>query len=155
NIKDKDLIYSLQSYFGVGRIKQDIGNNAITYYVNSVKDLNNIIIPFFNKYPLITQKRADFILFKLAIELINDGAHLTEEGLTKVVSIKASMNKGLSSKLKTVFPNITPIDRPLISDQEIPNGNWVAGFADGESSFYVRIQEALTAKSRNRISFFF
>ena len=86
---------------------------------------------------------------------INDGAHLTEEGLIKVVSIKASMNKGLSPKLKTIFPNITPVKRSFISDQEIPNGNWVSGFADGESSFYVRIQEALTAKSRNRISFFF
>jgi hypothetical protein len=33
NIKDKDLILGLQSYFGVGRVKQDIRNNAITYYV--------------------------------------------------------------------------------------------------------------------------
>ena len=68
NIKDKDLILSLQSYFGVGRVKQDLGNNAITYYVNSVKDLTNIIIPFFNKYPLVTQKRADYLLFKQALE---------------------------------------------------------------------------------------
>jgi len=81
NIKDKDLISKLQSYFGVGRVKQDLGNNAIAYYVNSVKDLTSIIIPFFNKYPLITQKRADFILFKLAIELMNDGAHLTTDGI--------------------------------------------------------------------------
>jgi hypothetical protein len=85
--------------------------------------LINVIIPFFDKYPLITQKRADFILFKQAIELINDGAHLTEEGLTKVVSIKASMNKGLSDKLLTVFPDIIPVIRPLITDQEIPNEN--------------------------------
>lgn len=40
NNKDKDILFSLQSYFGVGNIKQDLSNDAITYYVNSVKDLN-------------------------------------------------------------------------------------------------------------------
>jgi hypothetical protein len=40
------------------------------------------------------------------------GAHLTSEGLAKIVSIKASMNKGLSDKLKPYFTNITPVDRP-------------------------------------------
>jgi group I intron endonuclease len=29
NIKDKSLVYSLQSYFGVGKIKQDLSHNAI------------------------------------------------------------------------------------------------------------------------------
>ena len=49
--------------------------------------------------PLITQKRSDFLLFKKAINLIKGGPHLTSEGLTKIVSIKASMNKGLSDNL--------------------------------------------------------
>jgi len=35
NIKDWHLIYSLQSFFGVGKIKKDLSNNAITFYVNS------------------------------------------------------------------------------------------------------------------------
>jgi len=38
--------------------------------VNSLKDLIEVIIPFFDKYPLITQKQGDYILFKQAIELI-------------------------------------------------------------------------------------
>ena len=89
NIKAKNILYSLKSYFCVRNIKQDLGNNAITYYVNTVKDLNNVIIPFFKNYPLITQKRSDFLLFKLANELIKEDAHLTTEGLIKIVSIKA------------------------------------------------------------------
>jgi hypothetical protein len=55
NIKDRNIIYSLQSYFGVGKIKNDFKNNAIVFYVNSIKDLQNVIIPFFEKYPLLTQ----------------------------------------------------------------------------------------------------
>jgi len=41
------------------------------------------------------------------------------EGLEKIVAIKASMNKGLSPELKAAFPNITPMDRPLVKNQTI------------------------------------
>jgi len=40
--------------------------------------------------------------------------HLTQEGLDKVMSIKASLNKGLSPKEKVAFPNIVPVERPLL-----------------------------------------
>lgn len=123
NKKDENLIYSLQSYFCVGKIKQDISHSAIVFYVNSVEELASVIIPFFDKYPLITQKRSDFLLFKMAINLIKEGAHLTSEGLTKIVSIKASMNKGLSDKLATHFPNIVPVVRPKVENQEIKDPN--------------------------------
>jgi len=33
NIKDSQLIHSLQSFFVVGRIKQDLKNNAIIFFL--------------------------------------------------------------------------------------------------------------------------
>lgn len=114
NVKDKEIIHSLQSYLGVGKIKQDLRHNAIVLYVNSVEELTRVIIPFFDEYPLITQKRADFLLLKMAVGLINEGAHLTTEGLIKIVSIKASMNSGLSGTLKESFPDIVPVPRPEV-----------------------------------------
>jgi|tagenome__1003787_1003787.scaffolds.fasta_scaffold20900721_1 hypothetical protein len=119
NIKDIELVYLLQSFFGVGNIKRDLSNNAITYYVNSVVDLNSVIIPFFDKYRLISQKQADFSLFKSAIKIISQGQHLTDEGLAKIISIKASMGKGLSEKLLTNFPDLVTVDRPKVLNQEI------------------------------------
>ena len=47
--------------------------------------------------------------------------HLTYEGLEKVVALKASLNRGLSEELKTVFPNTVPVLRPLVVDQVIPD----------------------------------
>lgn len=55
-------------------------------------------------YPLLTQKSVDFFLFKQIIDLINNKAHLTVEGLNQIVNLKASMNLGLSDKLKLEFP---------------------------------------------------
>ena len=99
HLKDLALIKQIQLFFGVGSINISKRDNQAVYSVTSVKYLINVIIPHFGKYPLITQKRADFILFKLAVEMINRKEHLTEEGIRKIVSIKAAMNLGLSEKL--------------------------------------------------------
>jgi hypothetical protein len=34
--------------------------------------------------------------------------HLTTEGLRKIVSIRASLNNGLTDELNKVFPNVIP-----------------------------------------------
>lgn len=53
--KDLPLLEKIQSYFGVGNIH--IGNNnVVSYYVSNVQDLTTVIIPHFDKYPLITKK---------------------------------------------------------------------------------------------------
>ncbi len=75
--------------------------------MESIKDLP-IVIKFLDKHPLITKKHADYLLFKLAINLVLNKEHLTVEGLNKIVAIKASMNRSLSSGIEAAFPNIVP-----------------------------------------------
>jgi hypothetical protein len=81
------------------------------YRVNKLNDIINIIIPHFDKYSLITQKHSDYIIFKNIIELINKGQHLNKDGIIKIISLKASLNKGLSDKLKIDFPNTIKAER--------------------------------------------
>jgi hypothetical protein len=57
--------------------------------VQTSKDLK-VIIEHFDKFPLITQKRADFELFKQAVEIMNRKEHLTPGGLQQIVNLKAS-----------------------------------------------------------------
>jgi hypothetical protein len=71
-----------------------------------------VIIDHLDKYPLITQKRTDFKLFKQVVELMNRKEHLTIEGLYEIVAIKSSMNLGLSSLLKLGFSDIISVERP-------------------------------------------
>ena len=110
HIKDLPLLKEVQSYFGVGKIHIRIreGRTTAIYSVQSIKDLNNMIIPHFIKYSLITKKLEDFILFKSVVDIVIDKEHLTTEGLHKKVSFKASINRGLSDTLKNAFPNIIP-----------------------------------------------
>lgn len=116
--KDLALLEGIQSSFlGVGNITKQ-RKDSIQYRVYSVKDLA-VIIDHFEKYPLITQKRADYELFKQGFDLISKGEHLTNEGLHKFVAIKASINHGLSAALRESFPNVIAAPRPLVIDQEI------------------------------------
>lgn len=68
---------------GVGGIQKD-GNSLFKYSVRSLKDIQ-VIIKHFSKYPLQTQKRADFELFKQIVHLLLGKKHLTEEGLKKII----------------------------------------------------------------------
>lgn len=81
--KDLPLLKLIRNYFNnVGNIF--IKNKDIIHYqVNSIQDLIHVIIPHFDKYSLLTQKRADFELFKLIVNLINQKEHLSLEGLKK------------------------------------------------------------------------
>lgn len=103
-------------------------------------DLNKLIINL-EKYPLLTQKAADFILFKKAVGLFNDKAHLIVEGLEKkIVNIKASMNLGLSDALKSDFAGYVPVERPIINyDNVVLDPYWISGFISAEGSFDVRM----------------
>ena len=90
--------------------------------MDSNKDLINLII-ILDKYPLLTQKAADFILFKEAVKLINNKAHLTIDGLNQIINIKASMNLGLSDLLKSEFKYITPVKREVINTFKVYDPN--------------------------------
>ena len=63
----------------------------VNYSISSIKDLNKLIVHL-EKYSLLTKKAGDFFLFKQIINLMNNKADLTVEGLNQIVNLKASMN---------------------------------------------------------------
>ena len=88
--------------------------NAVQYRINSSEDLK-LVINHFDSYPLCTQKKADYLLFKSALEIINNKKSkfpLTLEYLTRLIEIKGALNWGLSDVLKKAFPDIAPVLRP-------------------------------------------
>jgi hypothetical protein len=106
--RDVNLLYAIRDYFNCGIVLLNRGKNDYrhaprwNYRVRAKKELLEIIIPFFDKYPLLTVKQKDFLLFKEVMEIIKQGDHLTLEGINKIKLIKNSMNKN------RVFRNETP-----------------------------------------------
>lgn len=136
--KDKPLLEQIQSYLGVGKIYKQ-GSELIQFRVQSLKDLK-VIIDYFDKFPLITEKWADYFLFKQILNLMLEKEHRTLEGLYRIIAIKASINRGLTDKLKFTFSNVTRVVRPSVINIKISDPNWLAGFTSAEGSFMVQVK---------------
>jgi hypothetical protein len=138
--KDLNLLYLLQHHLGgIGSIHLHESRDIVNYSIDSIEGFNKLIV-YLEKYPLLTQKAADFLLFKQGVKLFNNKTHLTLEGLNQLVNIKASMNLGLSQILKSEFPNYVPVERPIIKyDNIILDPHWISGFISAEGNFDVRI----------------
>jgi hypothetical protein len=71
------------------------GKSSVVFPVQSIKALKGVIIPHFNKYNLLTQKREDFRMFSSVVDILYYGQHKTEKGLNKILSYKASISKDI------------------------------------------------------------
>lgn len=140
------LLNRIKNFFGVGNIIfMGKDKDSIQYRVESLKDLS-IIINHFDKYPLITKKRADYVLFALAYKLIMSKSHVTQDGLLTLVSLKAALNRGLSEILTIAFPDITPVNRPEVQLSGKIDPFWFTGFVDAEGCFSVVLFKSKTSK---------
>lgn len=93
HVRDKELMACIAEYLECGKIYKH-SLNAVVYRVSKTSDLTEKVIPFFIKYPILGIKALDFKDFCSLAELISNKAHYTEEGLNKIISIKANMNTG-------------------------------------------------------------
>ena len=96
--KSLNVLEDIQLFFNCGKIYENRRTDnhresLYRYCVRSFKDLENKIIPFFEKYPLKTAKKQDFLVFCEVMELIKHRIHLTPEGLEKIRALAATTNR--------------------------------------------------------------
>ena len=90
--RDHDLLLQFIEFFGCGYVAPD-GPLKQKYLVRDLSDLNRVIIPFFQSYPLRTVKQLDFNSFASVATMMNNKKHLTEQGLLDIQQIKGCMNR--------------------------------------------------------------
>ena len=151
HVRDRQLLEEIREFFkGVGSITNT--NDRASYIVRSVSELE-IIVKHFDNYPLLSKKYSDFVLFKSVVNIIKEG-RITLAEISRIAAIKASMNKGLSDKLKNSFLDIIPAERPQANNALIPNPNWLVGFIEGEGCFFIDIAKS-TGKLGERVQLTF
>ena len=90
--RDVELMNRVMKFFGAGKIYKSRG--TVYLHITKLEDLNEKVIPFFEKYKIIGIKSKDYSDFKKVAELMNNKAHLTSEGLEEIHNIKIGINKG-------------------------------------------------------------
>jgi hypothetical protein len=73
--------------------KLTILKKSVSLQITKFSDIVNIIIPFFNMYPILGVKSLDFLDFKKVCEIIKTKEHLISPSvLNQVLKIKSGMN---------------------------------------------------------------
>jgi hypothetical protein len=93
HVYDSLLLTSFERYLDCGKYsdrsdKVKVGDFAVYKF----SDIVEKIIPFLNKYPVLGIKYYNFQDFCRIAELMENGAHKTQDGLDKIREIKAGMN---------------------------------------------------------------
>jgi len=96
--KSRESLEMIKKFFRCGKIfinkrYDNHREHLYRYCVRSIRDLQEIIIPFFSRYRLRTSKRNDFRLFAQAVELMMKKQHLTGKGFRKILRIKSRSNR--------------------------------------------------------------
>jgi hypothetical protein len=92
-----DILYILQKYFKCGEIilddkQYDKNYKTYKFIVTKNEDLCNIILPHFDKYPLVTSKNLDYLDFKKVVLMCKEGLDLFNIHRRKIFFIKNNMN---------------------------------------------------------------
>lgn len=92
HLRDRWLMECLKNHFKVGNVYHD--RNTYVYKVTNVKDISQVMIPFFSQYPITGTKNKDFKDLCKAANIINHSEHLTPKGKEDLLNIKKGMNTG-------------------------------------------------------------
>lgn len=92
---DVQILHALKAHFGCGVVRTNHGDR-MAYRVRGIEHLLKTIIPFFEKHELKTKKKIDFINFRRVLLKMENGDHLTLEGIEEIRGLKSKMNRGRS-----------------------------------------------------------
>lgn len=92
HMRYRKLLEQLQLFFGCGNVRPKGGNSSVlTFAVESMRDIEDRILPFFDKYELIV-KRNDYKAFREIVRAMRRKEHLTLNGFERLVRLAYSMN---------------------------------------------------------------
>jgi hypothetical protein len=99
--RDVDVLYGLKSFFGFGRVCQH-HDDRWEYRVRRLDHLREVA-SFFESHKLKTKKRVDFGRFREVLTMMEEGRHLTTDGLKDIARIATLMSTGSRPRLAALL----------------------------------------------------
>jgi len=102
NVSQRDQtvlkVFKEQLKCGTMRTRAD----GVWYYeVNTFTAIVENVIPFFDRFGFLSaKKQRDFAKFKQIAQLIQEGRHLSKEGIDEILAIRRDMNDGGAMRRK-------------------------------------------------------
>ena len=98
--KERVILALLKRWLGCGTLRER-RDGVIYYEVRNIKALKEKVIPFFERFRFLSaKKKRNFSIFKRIVKKMNEGKHLTPEGLKEIMELRESLNQGRGRKRK-------------------------------------------------------
>ncbi len=109
--KDPAVLLILKRELGCGIIKTR-KDGLHSFDVTNSQDLTLKVIPYFNKYPLLSESKIEnFKIFYKISNLVAREEHKNNRGLEKILLLREKLNKGKGRKRKYGIKDIFPIKK--------------------------------------------
>ena len=137
------LLYFVKTQLGVGSVNTNADNTKADFRVRDRKTIGSIILPIFDKYPLLTSKHYSYCKFKEAYHILENSSLAKQEKdrllLDLINEQKADNYVSPAWEVVNFEVNNTNEAKLVISKY------WLIGFTEAEGSFY------LVSKTSTRI----
>jgi len=132
------ILNYIKSNLKVGNITQEKKTNMANFKITKLEHIGSIIIPIFNKYPLLTSKQFNYERFKKSYFIMTNNNLSSLEKNSKLNELK--LLKVKSSYISPIFEKSLFDFRNIENIKNIPNmltKPWLVGFIEAEGSFYI------------------
>jgi hypothetical protein len=90
--RHRAVLEALIPVFGCGRLRSKGPNSSVwTYAVDSLRDQDEHVLPFFERYPLVV-KAEDFDRFAEIVRSMRRKEHLSRDGFERLLRLAYAMN---------------------------------------------------------------
>jgi LAGLIDADG endonuclease len=98
----REVLEAMVPFFGCGRLRSKGPKSSVwTYAVDSLRDLEAAIVPFFELYPLKV-KQNDFEAFAGIVRSMRRKEHLSSDGFERLVRLAYGMNANGKQRSRTI-----------------------------------------------------
>ena len=137
------LLYFVKTQLGVGSVNFDTHNLKADFRIRDRKTIGSILLPIFDKYPLLTSKFYSYSKFKEAYYNLenNNLTNLEKDRLLLDLTSKQKSDNYISPAWEVINFEVNNTNEAKL----VMSKYWLIGFTEAEGSFY------LVSKTSTRI----
>ncbi len=104
--KESYILSQFKKLLGCGRL-QTRPDGVYYYVVSNPRSLNERVIPFFQRFPFLSQrKKRNFAIFQRILTQVMEKKSIDPQGLHEIAKLRETLNLGIGRKRKYVLGDI-------------------------------------------------
>ena len=126
------ILYYIKKQLGFGSVTK--GPKTAQFIIRDRKVLEQVILPIFDKYPLLTSKQFNYLKFRKALFILNSIKERQDEIKDRLFLLKCE-----PIPYDYISSAWQPVDLPLKSAKDVKNimtKPWLVGFIEAKGNFY-------------------